>query len=686
MSDTTFKRSANKRKGNGGRRFVTNVKVDLDNVPGLVLHADEATAGTIKAQAEKNKKPQQKKKGRKPYTKNKTSLPKSNESLSTLTASEPPKKRGGSKEQNKLQQTIRQANTSPQKPAQVSAPKSKPKKQTDAPAKPLRIVPLGGLNEIGKNMTVFEYGDDAFIVDCGIAFPDNEMLGIDLVIPDYTYAAKIADRIRGIVLTHGHEDHIGGLPFFLQKMNVPVYGTKLTVGLVEGKLAEYGLLESAKLHVVKPGDTVSLGAFSVEIIHSNHSIADAVMLAIRCPAGLVIHTGDFKIDCTPILDEMIDLGRLGQLGKEGVLLLMSDSTNSERLGFTLSERTVGASFNNLFLRAENKRIIIATFSSNIQRVQQIFDCAKKYNRKVAISGRSMLNVITKAIELGYLSVPEGLIIDLETVNQYSKEQVVIITTGSQGEPMSALYRMAFSDHRMVVVGPDDCIIISANPIPGNEISVGRVVNELMKLGATVLYESMYDVHVSGHACQEEQKIILGLTKPKFFMPVHGEFKHLNRHADTAKSMGYTDKNIIIGDIGKVVEIDKNGYKFNGTVPSGRVFIDGSGVGDVGSIVLRDRKHLGEDGLIAVVATITMDEPRITIAGPDIVSRGFVYVRESEELIEGARRIAQKAIDDSLRDGRVDWNSLKNTVRDELSDYIFSKTKRRPMILPIIMEA
>lgn len=554
------------------------------------------------------------------------------------------------------------------------------------PAKPLKIVPLGGLNEIGKNMTVFEYGDEAIIIDCGIAFPDDEMLGVDLVIPDYSYVLKIADRIKGIVLTHGHEDHIGGLPFFLKNVNVPIYGTKLTLGLVEGKLSEHGILNDARMNVVKPGDVIKLGDFSVEFIRSNHSIADAVMLAIRCPAGLVIHTGDFKIDCTPILDEMIDLGRLGQLGKEGVLLLMSDSTNSERHGYTQSERTVGESFNNLFQKAENKRIIIATFSSNIQRVQQIFDCAKKYNRKVAISGRSMINVITKAIELGYLSVPDNLIIDLDVIHRYSKEELVIITTGSQGEPMSALYRMAFSDHRTVVVGPDDCIIISATPIPGNEKFVGRVINELMKLGATVLYESLYDIHVSGHACQEEQKLIIGITKPKFFMPVHGEFKHLTRHAETAKNMGYDSKNIIIGDIGKVVEITSGGYKFTGTVPSGKVLIDGSGIGDVGNIVLRDRKHLGEDGLITVVATITADNPRVLIAGPDIVSRGFVYVRESEELLEGARKVAEEAIENSLRYGRVDWNSLKNSVRDELADYIYSKTKRKPMILPIIMEA
>lgn len=619
MSDTTFKRKPNYRKG-GVRRRLKSTQTDVTDLPGLVMS------------------PSQKKE------------------------------------------------TKENKPTEKAVSKVKKAAEQSVPVKPLKIVPLGGLNEIGKNMTIFEYGNDAIIVDCGIAFPDDEMLGVDLVIPDYSYVLKIADRIKGIVLTHGHEDHIGGLPFFLKNVNVPIYGTKLTLGLVEGKLAEHGILNDAKMNIVKPGDVINLGGFSVEVIHSNHSIADAVMLAIRCPAGLVIHTGDFKIDCTPILDEMIDLGRLGQLGKEGVLLLMSDSTNSERHGYTQSERTVGESFNNLFQKAENKRIIIATFSSNIQRVQQIFDCAQKYNRKVAISGRSMINVITKAIELGYLSVPDNLIIDLDVIHRYSKEELVIITTGSQGEPMSALYRMAFSDHRTVIVGPDDCIIISATPIPGNEKFVGRVINELMKLGATVLYESLYDIHVSGHACQEEQKLIIGITKPKFFMPVHGEYKHLTRHAETAKSMGYDAKNVIIGDIGKVVEITSDGYKFTGTVPSGKVLIDGSGVGDVGNIVLRDRKHLGEDGLITVVATITADNPRVLIAGPDIVSRGFVYVRESEELLEGARKVAEEAIENSLRYGRVDWNSLKNSVRDELADYIYSKTKRKPMILPIIMEA
>ena len=629
MSKPIYRRSSKSRKGGA---LSANRKIDLDEVPGLVMHAGEAP---VEAKNEDRRK----------------------------------QKSGDRKnDASKNKPITKQDNIKAAKPL------------------PLRIIPLGGLNEIGKNMTVFEYGDDAIIVDCGIAFPDDELLGIDLVIPDFSYAVKIADKLRGVILTHGHEDHIGGLPFFLQNVNVPLYGTKLTLGLVEGKMIEHRMLERTKMNVVKPGDRIDLGKFSVEFIHSNHSIAGAVMLAIKCPAGLVLHTGDFKIDCTPILEDMIDLGRLGQIGKEGVLLLMSDSTNSERPGYTPSERTVGESFNSLFARADRKRIIIATFASNIQRVQQIFDCALKYGRKVAISGRSMINVISKAIELGYLNVPSGLMIDIDTVNRYANEEIVIITTGSQGEPMSALYRMAFLDHKNVVVGSDDCIIISATPIPGNEKFVGRVVNELMKLGADVLYESLYDVHVSGHACQQEQKLIIGITKPKFFMPVHGEYKHLNRHAQTAKSMGYDAKHIIISDIGKVLEITEDGYKFTGTVQSGRVLVDGSGVGDVGNIVLRDRKHLGEDGLIAVVATITAEDPRFIIAGPDIVSRGFVYVRESEELIDGARKIAQQAIEDSLQSGRVDWNSLKNSVRDELSDYIFTKTKRRPMILPIIMEA
>ncbi len=550
----------------------------------------------------------------------------------------------------------------------------------------IKVIPLGGLNEIGKNLTVFEYRDDIIIVDCGLAFPDDEMLGIDLVIPDVTYLEKNADKIRGIFLTHGHEDHIGSLPYVLRKINVPVYGTRLTLGLVEGKLREHNMLNKTTRIVVKPGDKIKLGEFEVEIIHSTHSIADAVMLAIKSPAGVIVHTGDFKIDCTPIGGQMIDLARLGQLGKEGVLLLMSDSTNAERPGYTMSERKVGASFNNLFQQAEGKRIVIATFSSNIHRVQQIFDCAAKYNRKVAVSGRSMVNVIGVAMELGYLNVPDGLVIDIDAINRYPKDELVIITTGSQGEPMSALYRMAFSDHRKVEIGPDDCIIISANPIPGNEKLVGRVINELLKLGAKVLYESIYEVHVSGHACQEEQKIILGLTQPKYFMPVHGEYKHLVHHAATARSMGYDDDHIMIADIGKVVEVSQDSCKITGTVPAGRLLIDGLGVGDVGSIVLRDRKHLAEDGLIVVVAAVHTQGERRIVSGPDIVSRGFVYVREAEELMEQAKRVAEKALEGGLANGNADWTSLKNTVRDAMSEFIFSKTKRRPMVLPILMDA
>ncbi len=554
-----------------------------------------------------------------------------------------------------------------------------------APAPSVKVISLGGLNEIGKNLTVFEYENDIVIVDCGVAFPDDEMLGVDLVIPDITYLEKNIDKIRGIVLTHGHEDHIGALPYILPKINVPVYGTRLTLGLVNLKLREHGLDRKSTLIDVKPGDKIKLGSFEVEVICSNHSIADAVMLGIRCPAGLIVHTGDFKVDFTPIVGKMIDLPRLGQLGAEGVLMLLSDSTNAERKGYTMSEHKVGDSFNNLFQKAEGMRIIIATFSSNIHRIQQIFNLAVKYGRKVAISGRSMMNVISVADELGYFNIPENLIIDLNDIKRYRDDEIVIITTGSQGETMSALYRMAFSDHRNVYVGENDCIIISANPIPGNEKLVGRVINELLKLGAKVIYESIYEVHVSGHACQEEQKLILGLTNPKYFMPVHGEYKHLCAHANTAESMGIPRKNIIVSDIGRVIEVSADGVKTATGVPSGKVLVDGLGVGDVGSIVLRDRKHLSEDGLMVVVATIRIDEDMRIVAGPDIVSRGFVYVREAEELMDGAKKVARDAMEKCLSSGGFDWNSLKNSVRDELGDYIFTKTKRRPMILPVIMQ-
>ena len=549
---------------------------------------------------------------------------------------------------------------------------------------PLRIIPLGGLNEIGKNMTVFECGNDMFIVDCGLAFPDSDMPGVDLVIPDFTYVEQNIDKVRGIVITHGHEDHIGGLAYLLKKVNIPVYATRLTIGLIEGKLKEHNLLSQTKLNVVTPRQTVKMGCMAVEFIHVNHSIPDAVGLAIHTPAGIVIHTGDFKVDFTPIEGGIIDLARFGELGNRGVLALMSDSTNAEKPGHTASERKVGSSFENLFAKAEGKRIIIATFASNIHRIQQIINNAVRTDRKVAVFGRSMLNVISTAMELGYLSVPEGVIIDLEAMNKYPPEKIVLITTGSQGEPMSALTRMAMNEHRSVTITPMDYIIISATPIPGNEKYVTRVVNELLKAGAEVIYESMYDVHVSGHACQEELKLIMALTRPRFFIPVHGEYKHLKKSAGLANSIGIPESNIIIGSIGDVIETDGTDLRITGKVTAGRVLVDGLGVGDVGSIVLRDRKHLAEDGLIVVVATIESESGTI-LAGPDILSRGFVYVRESEEMMEAARDILRKTLESCLAGGVRDWNGIKSSLRDSLSDYIYMKTKRNHMILPIIEE-
>ncbi len=549
---------------------------------------------------------------------------------------------------------------------------------------PLRVIPLGGLNEIGKNMTLFECGNDIFIVDCGLAFPDSDMPGVDLVIPDFSYVEQNKERVRGIVITHGHEDHIGGLAYLLKKVNIPVYGTRLTIGLIEGKLREHNLLSQTKLNVVAPRQTVKMGCMAVEFIRVNHSIPDAVALAIHTPAGIVIHTGDFKVDYTPIDGGIIDLARFGELGSRGVLALMSDSTNAERPGHTASERKVGESFEKLFAKAEGKRIIIATFASNIHRIQQIINNAVRNERKVAVFGRSMLNVISAAMELGYLSVPEGVIIDIDAMNKYPPEKVVLITTGSQGEPMSALTRMAMNEHRSVTITPMDYIIISANPIPGNEKFVTRVVNELLRAGAEVVYESMYDVHVSGHACQEELKLIMALTRPRFFIPVHGEYKHLKKSADLACSMGIAESNIMIGAIGDVIEMDGVSMNVTGKVPAGRVLVDGLGVGDVGSIVLRDRKHLAEDGLIVVVATIESESGTI-LAGPDILSRGFVYVRESEEMMDAAREILRKSLESCLSGGMRDWNSIKSSMRDALSDYIYMKTKRNPMILPIIEE-
>lgn len=561
---------------------------------------------------------------------------------------------------------------------------SRKKQSEERRSTPVKIIPLGGLNEIGKNMTVIECANDIFIIDCGMAFPDTEMLGVDLVLPDYTYLEKNADKIRGIVLTHGHEDHIGGLPYFLNKVNVPVYGTRLTIGLVEGKLKEAGLLGRVKLSVVNPGDTVKLGCMAVEFIRVNHSIPDAVGMAVFTPAGILIHTGDFKVDFTPIDGGIIDLARFAELGNRGVLALMADSTNSERHGFTMSERTVGESFSKLFSRADGKRIIIATFASNIHRVQQIIDRAVMDNRKVAVSGRSMVNVMQKGIELGYLKCPDKILIDIDEVSKYDPSEIVIITTGSQGEPMSALTRMARNEHRQVTITPQDFIIISANPIPGNEKGVTNVVNSLMRAGAEVIYESMYDVHVSGHACQEEQKLIMSLVKPKYFIPVHGEYKHLARHAATAREIGIDEDHIIIADLGSVIETDGVDMRITGTVTAGKVLVDGLGVGDVGVIVLRDRKNLAQDGLIIAVATID-SENRTVLAGPDIVSRGFVYVREAEELLDGARELLHDTLTDCLDHSVYEWSTMKNKMKEALSAYIYQKTKRTPMILPVIME-
>ena len=564
----------------------------------------------------------------------------------------------------------------------AAQPKTRGRKKSKKPA--IKAYFLGGLNEIGKNITVYECQDDMVIVDCGMAFPDEDMLGVDLVIPDFTFIEKNRDKIRGMVITHGHEDHIGAVPYLLKKLNVPVYGTALTIGLIEGKLKEHGLTGSARLHVTPPGSHIKLGCMDVELIHVNHSIADAVALAIHSPAGVVVHTGDFKIDMTPAEGAMIDLTRFAELGKEGVLALLADSTNAERPGFTKTEQTVNNSLDNLFLRAEGKRIIVATFASSISRVQMIINCAVKYGRKVALSGRSMVNVMGIASELGYLHIPDGVLIDLNLINRYEPGQLVLITTGSQGEPMSALTRMAFSDHRQVAINPNDFIIISARPIPGNEKTVGAVVDELLKQGCTVIYESMYEVHVSGHACQEELKLMQALTRPKFFIPVHGEQKHLRKHAGLAMAMGIPEENIFIGHIGSVLEIQEDGIKQLADAPAGSVLVDGLGVGDVGSIVLRDRKHLAEDGIIVAVCTIEGDTGHVA-AGPDIVSRGFVYVRESEALMDEARKVVYNTLEDCAKHRVRDWSALKQNVKDELSRFLYRKTQRSPMVLPIIME-
>ena len=561
--------------------------------------------------------------------------------------------------------------------------KTEKPKSEKARTEKLKLIPLGGLNEIGKNMTVIEYGNDIIVIDCGVAFPDEDMLGVDLVIPDTTYLEKNAKKVRGIFLTHGHEDHIGALPYVLKKLNAPVYGTTLTLGLVETKLAEHKLLQSTKLNRVALGDTIRLGCFIVEFIRTNHSLADSAALAINTPLGALVFTSDFKIDPTPVAGEMTDLTRFGEYGNSGVLLLMQDSTNVERPGYTVSEKKVGETFDSI-MKNSDKRIIIATFASNVHRVQQILDIAAKYKRKVAVSGRSMENVIAVASKLGYLNVPDNTLIELSALNRHPKHKTVIITTGSQGEPMSALYRMAFSGHKQVEVGAGDQIVIAASPIPGNENSVYRMINELFKKGAEVVYDRLADIHASGHACQEELKIILALTRPKYFMPVHGEHRHLIMHSEIAQTMGMDPKNIFISDIGKVLEISAKGARFSGTVPSGNILIDGLSVGDVGSVVLRDRKHLAQDGLIAVIVTLDGTSGQM-VAGPEIVTRGFVYVKESEDMIGELKRAAKTALDRCDNDNVHDWASLKSSIKKEVSNLIYVKTKRSPMILPIITE-
>ena len=548
----------------------------------------------------------------------------------------------------------------------------------------VRIIPLGGLHEIGKNMTAIECGDDIIVIDCGLAFPDDEMPGVDLVIPDVTYLEANADKVRGIVLTHGHEDHIGAIPYVLRNINPPIYGTRLTVGIVRNKLKEFSLDVTPTIIEVKAGDTIRLGGMSVEFIHVNHSIADACALAIKTSLGTIVHSGDFKLDLTPIDGEIMDITRLGELGREGVMLLMCESTNAERAGSTPSERKVGASLEYIFNTHKKQRIVIATFSSNVHRVQQIIDAAARHGRKVAVTGRSMLNIVGAATELGYMNVPKGVLIDISEIRRYNPEQLTIVTTGSQGEPMSALYRMAFGEHRDVQLTMNDVVIISSSAIPGNEKLVGRIINELCKCGVEVIHDASVEVHVSGHACQEELKLMQALVKPKYFMPIHGEYKHLAANRDLALSMGMEPQNIFISDIGNVLEIDKNGAKISGTVTAGKVLVDGYGVGDVGSIVLRDRLLLSQDGLIVVVATVSSDGGYL-LSGPDIVSRGFVYVRESEDLMEEMRRIALESINGCLGSrGRLDWYHIKGKVKDDLAKYIYSATKRKPMIIPMIM--
>ena len=615
-----------------------------------------------------------------------------------------PKKRKNEKKDKHMEM----ANTSPKKQTgkaqkQKNAPAPNAKKQAKEPVrrttdirrapgigkkKPLgklRVMSLGGLQEIGKNMTVIEYENDIIVVDCGFGFPDEEMLGVDYVIPDITYLEKNADRIRGVLITHGHEDHIGAIPYLLRTINPPIYGTRLTLGIIRNKLAEHKLPHQPRLMTVEAGDTVQLGVMLVEFIHVNHSIADACALAIRTPLGVVFHSGDFKLDVTPIDGNMMDITRIGEIGNEGVLLMLCESTNAERAGFSPSERMVGGSLDRIFAENKDNRLVIATFSSNVHRVQQIIDCSVKYGRRVAILGRSMENVIGAATELGYMNVPKGTIVEVGELRRFTPGQITLVTTGSQGEPMSALYRMAFGSHSQIKLTPQDTVVLSSSAIPGNELLVDHIINALIKNGINVVSDATTaGVHASGHACSEELKLMHALVRPQYFMPIHGEVRHLYAHKKIAEYMGMTPDRIFINEIGEVLEIDEQGARKNGSVPSGKVLVDGSGVGDVGAIVLRDRRHLAQDGLIVVVATVAMQE-RAILSGPDIVSRGFVYVRESEDMIEAAKKIATNSLRSCLERGG-DWMQLKNTLKDDLGRFFFRETKRNPMILPIVMDA
>lgn len=630
-----------------------------------------------KKKTQKNSKPNSKKqntsnakKAVQSLVSGKTTTTTTKKSKSTKGKDTKPQAKSTQKKQNTKKQynnTSKKRNTSPK-----------------APTMPVKIIPLGGLGEVGKNITLYEYDGDMLLVDCGMTFPDADTPGVDIVIPDFAYLIENKDKIKGLVVTHGHEDHIGAIPYLLKQFNLPIYATRLTIGLIAGKLKEHKLLGDAKLNEVADGKTITLGKFNIEFIHVNHSIPDSVAFAITCGAGTVVHMGDFKIDTTPIDDKVIDLARFAELGKNGVLALLSDSTNAERPGFTSSERLVGESLSNLFKKAEGHRIVVATFSSNIHRIQQIIDEAARCKRKVAVSGKSMINVVNVATELGYLKVPSGILVEIETIKNYAPSDLVIITTGSQGEPMSALTRMATNEHRQVEIAPGDMIIISATPIPGNEKLVSRVVNELMKRGANVVYEKMYDVHVSGHACQEELKLIMSIVKPKYFIPVHGEQKHLYKHAQLAYAMGIDYNSVVIGANGNVFELSDAGIKNTETVTAGRVLVDGLGVGDVGSIVLRDRKHLSEDGIIVV--TVAIDSlTREVVSGPDIVSRGFVYVKESDELMQALDNVVCNTLENCYVLGVKDWNTIKTRIKDSVAKFLYNKTHRSPMILPVIME-